>query len=349
MKKIFFTLLFGLFLVLPANATVTTIIDNLQSGTNYGNTGNNTFDQSFVMPTGINNIVKVDYSSYNCVAGLNVTFKISTSRGGTSLGTCTYTTTSSCNLTCTYSSPILNLTPGNTYWLRYEPNTGTTKNGSILTTNNITGTAWRNSTEYASGDWSFKLYYDTQYTVVCGDGVKSAGEACDDGNLLNGDGCSSTCTLQPCSCGNSITQNYVNSYGSCYETCDDGNAVSGDGCNKYCTSETGLIGGLASGSSTYMMYMAQATSGMSDGFSKLLQFYLGVFLLFVIISMVFTIVIRVMWSMKKRSKPFVFNTEKTVHQNNNIKNYYPDNTEISIRERNLFGQIKALRKKNKYD
>ena len=34
-------------------------------------------------------------------------------------------------------------------------------------------------------------------TAVCGDGVKFPGEACDDGNTRNGDGCSATCTLEP--------------------------------------------------------------------------------------------------------------------------------------------------------
>ena len=31
---------------------------------------------------------------------------------------------------------------------------------------------------------------------VCGDGLLSSGEACDDGNTANGDGCSSTCTIE---------------------------------------------------------------------------------------------------------------------------------------------------------
>src|SRR5262249_6004600 len=30
----------------------------------------------------------------------------------------------------------------------------------------------------------------------CGDGIVQAGEQCDDGNLMNGDGCSSNCTLE---------------------------------------------------------------------------------------------------------------------------------------------------------
>ena len=31
---------------------------------------------------------------------------------------------------------------------------------------------------------------------ICGDGIKSLGEACDDGNLTPGDGCSATCTVE---------------------------------------------------------------------------------------------------------------------------------------------------------
>jgi len=33
--------------------------------------------------------------------------------------------------------------------------------------------------------------------VVCGDGIISGGEQCDDGNLLEGDGCDRTCTIPP--------------------------------------------------------------------------------------------------------------------------------------------------------
>ncbi len=63
--------------------------------------------------------------------------------------------------------------------------------------------------------------------LVCGDGDKEDPEECDDGNLWNGDGCSSTCSIELC--GNlSIDLS---------EQCDDGNLWNGDGCNRYCQIE----------------------------------------------------------------------------------------------------------------
>ena len=79
---------------------------------------------------------------------------------------------------------------------------------------------------------------------VCGDGILDAGEQCDDGNITNGDGCSSACTIQPgftcvgspsictSTCGDGIIG------GS--EQCDDGNIVNGDGCSSTCTVQSGF-------------------------------------------------------------------------------------------------------------
>src|SRR5215207_5030449 len=49
----------------------------------------------------------------------------------------------------------------------------------------------------------------------CGNAKSDPGEACDDGNVKNGDGCSSKCTVEEC--GNAIVD-----FG---ELCDDGNDV----------------------------------------------------------------------------------------------------------------------------
>ena len=84
--------------------------------------------------------------------------------------------------------------------------------------------------------------------AVCGDRVIDPGEACDDGNVTGGDGCSIDCkTIEanfvcptpgaPCVstmvCGDGkITGT---------EECDDGNAVGGDGCSATCKLEEGWV------------------------------------------------------------------------------------------------------------
>ncbi len=63
---------------------------------------------------------------------------------------------------------------------------------------------------------------------VCGNGVVDAGEECDDGNNLNGDGCSAVCVTE--FCGDGTMQGT--------EQCDDGNNVDGDGCSAACVLES---------------------------------------------------------------------------------------------------------------
>jgi cysteine-rich repeat protein len=65
----------------------------------------------------------------------------------------------------------------------------------------------------------------------CGDGVVDAGEQCDDGNTVDRDGCSATCTIESVSvCGDGHKDGA--------EQCDDGNTVDGDGCSARCTTES---------------------------------------------------------------------------------------------------------------
>ena len=63
---------------------------------------------------------------------------------------------------------------------------------------------------------------------VCGNGVREAWEECDDGNTLDGDGCSADCQLEA-TCGDGTRE------GS--EECDDGNTMDGDGCSADCQLE----------------------------------------------------------------------------------------------------------------
>ena len=74
---------------------------------------------------------------------------------------------------------------------------------------------------------------------ACGDGIIVADEACDDGNLEDGDGCDARCEVElgyacdedGCAplCGDGLLV--------VGEACDDGNLVDGDGCSATCTSE----------------------------------------------------------------------------------------------------------------
>jgi uncharacterized repeat protein (TIGR01451 family) len=61
----------------------------------------------------------------------------------------------------------------------------------------------------------------------CGDGVLDPGEECDDGNNVDGDGCSADCKVEYCGDGNLDPG----------EECDDGNNIDGDGCSANCTLE----------------------------------------------------------------------------------------------------------------
>ncbi|WP_438017612.1 lamin tail domain-containing protein [Sorangium sp. So ce315] len=67
---------------------------------------------------------------------------------------------------------------------------------------------------------------------ICGDGAVDAGEACDDGNNADGDGCSPTCQLEEPPeprCGDGALDPG--------EGCDDGNTKNGDGCSAACEVE----------------------------------------------------------------------------------------------------------------
>jgi len=67
---------------------------------------------------------------------------------------------------------------------------------------------------------------------ICGNDILETGEQCDDGNLINGDGCSATCQLEQVDpvCGNGIKETG--------EECDDGNLEGGDGCSSSCEIES---------------------------------------------------------------------------------------------------------------
>ncbi|WP_239014663.1 myxococcus cysteine-rich repeat containing protein [Archangium violaceum] len=72
----------------------------------------------------------------------------------------------------------------------------------------------------------------TYALATCGNGKLEEDEQCDDGNTTDGDGCSSTCTLEArANCGNGTLDDF--------EQCDDGNTTDGDGCSAICTIQGG--------------------------------------------------------------------------------------------------------------
>jgi cysteine-rich repeat protein len=73
---------------------------------------------------------------------------------------------------------------------------------------------------------------DSNCTVTaCGNGVLTAGEACDDGNTSNTDACLDTCVAASCNDG------FVHAG---VESCEDGNTNPGDGCSAACAGEPGF-------------------------------------------------------------------------------------------------------------
>lgn len=84
----------------------------------------------------------------------------------------------------------------------------------------------------------------TTGTGCCGNGtIETSGDAaedCDDGNLIDGDGCSSACLAEGsastgATCGNNDIAFDATTHAG--EECDDGNNSSGDGCSRQCLRE----------------------------------------------------------------------------------------------------------------
>lgn len=91
---------------------------------------------------------------------------------------------------------------------------------------------------------SVVVYPVTNTACQCGNGNKHFNESCDDGDLMNGDGCSSTCAIEP---GWTCTGNpSACMFGGCGdgtlepgEECDDGDSSPFDGCSAMCEVEPG--------------------------------------------------------------------------------------------------------------
>jgi cysteine-rich repeat protein len=67
---------------------------------------------------------------------------------------------------------------------------------------------------------------------ACGNGAIDPGEACDDGNKIDDDGCSRSCVRA--TCGDGIVRQDLIEGSQGFEACDDGNVVNGDDCSDTC-------------------------------------------------------------------------------------------------------------------
>jgi cysteine-rich repeat protein len=85
--------------------------------------------------------------------------------------------------------------------------------------------AWVRGSGSGSEIWTAAVTCD----VACGNAETEPGEECDDGNTVDGDGCSATCLEEVC--GNDRVD-----FG---EECDDGNTATLDGCDAACLFECG--------------------------------------------------------------------------------------------------------------
>lgn len=117
--------------------------------------------------------------------------------------------------------------------------------------NTINGDGWSSSCIVESGYTCIGGSPTTSdsWSIVCGDGVNPGTDSTkwDDGNLINGDGCSSSCTVEfgfTCSSAfNSIsiwTEQCGKGFNFGTVACDDGNLINGDGCSSTCTVEPGF-------------------------------------------------------------------------------------------------------------
>src|SRR5262249_14484224 len=97
---------------------------------------------------------------------------------------------------------------------------------------------------YTSGEGAAaqlpQLVIDYIPEPICGDGILGAGEACDDGNTANCDGCRGDCSAVETGCGDGFLCGA--------EVCDDGNTANCDGCRGDCSAvETGCGDGFLCG------------------------------------------------------------------------------------------------------
>jgi cysteine-rich repeat protein len=188
-------------------------------------------------------ITRYDMAYFSAVPGVSLSVN---ARGSWPAGYGPYTTCAmnSDGGTCAQWQAL----DGRDWWIRgsghYEPNGDYSANGWLGMQ------PWGgvdNIYLFDSGSWCTDRYVCSDNAKSsCGDGRLRAdlSEACDDGNALNGDGCSSACAVEDgysCRGGSATLADVCQKCGdgrvSGTETCDDWNLADEDGCSATCVVE----------------------------------------------------------------------------------------------------------------
>jgi cysteine-rich repeat protein len=220
---------------------------DIRNSTFEGNTGWALFSSN-VGGIWVQNTILSNSSQSNCTSTLFVTSK------GYNLdtdGSCGFSATGDQNNLTADLGPLQDnggptqthaLLPGSAAIDHGDPSGCKDPDGHLLTTDQ------RGFSRPLDGDGNGSAICDVGAFEVnphCGDGILDPEEQCDDGRNDDGDGCNSSCAIEPgyscagqpsgCTpgCGDGVIA------GS--EQCDDGNSSSGDGCSKFCTVEPGYV------------------------------------------------------------------------------------------------------------
>jgi cysteine-rich repeat protein len=75
-----------------------------------------------------------------------------------------------------------------------------------------------NATDNTQCEWGVAIAHVNLPVILCGNGTVDAGESCDDGNTVSGDGCSSTCQIEGGRIRNDLNPLQANTFGELFDS-----------------------------------------------------------------------------------------------------------------------------------